>query len=231
VTIETVEADPDLHFGKGRAVLLAALLVAFLVPVVWFGWAGRGDTAVSGFDKAAVTWTQEHRITKGLLHFAMLESTGISFGGSALLVAALVAWMFLRSGRRWAATGVLASPFIAGILVEVVFKPTFHRPINGANAYPSGSTASGAVVAVTIAMAIWMFTRRRLLTVVGFTVMLLSVTPRMYFYVLNKQHYLSDELAGIAVGLSSTLVAFLAARSLRGSKGSAAIISSAGSDT
>jgi hypothetical protein len=231
VTTEQPLDQPDLHFGRGRTALLLALLIAFIVSVVWFGLAGRGDTAVSGFDKSAVRWTQEHRITKGIFHFAMLESTGISFGGSALLIAAIVAWMFLRSGRRRAALGVMAAPFIAGILVEVIFKPWFHRPINGANAFPSGSTASGAVVAVTIAMAIWKFTGRRLLTTLGFIVMLLSVVPRMYFYVLNKQHYLSDELAGIAVGLASTLLAFLAARSLRGKSGNAAIISSAGSET
>jgi hypothetical protein len=221
----------DVVLRRRTLATIVALVAALIVPVVLFGLSVRDDTTGIGFDESALKWTQRHRITEGFLHFVMLESTGISFGGSALVISALIAWMLKRSGRPRAAWALCLAPFIAGLLIEVILKPWFHRSINGSNAYASGSTASGAVVALAIAYAITTFTGRRSLGIAAFVVMLLSVLPRMYFYVLNKQHYLSDELAGVAVGVSSTLLAFLAVGVFRGSKGKAAIISSAGSDT
>jgi hypothetical protein len=232
VTIEQIEVRPDLQFRRRSRLTLLAIAVVLIVPVVWFGLAHHNFEGPTAFDEWAIRWTQNHRMTDGPLHFVMLESTGFSFAGTAALVAIIAVAAFRRVGRPRVMWSIVAAQVATALLVEVIGKPIFHRTIRGVNAYPAGSSAFATQVAITLATIAWMFSRRRRSWITVFLAMIaLSMAPKLYFAILNQQHYLSDLIAGVAVGLAVSLTSLAVASRAVLNNGSDAIKTSAGSDT
>jgi hypothetical protein len=232
VTAEHIDARPDLRFTSGARVTFMAIAAALMVPVVWFGMAQRGANHGTAFDQWALKWTQTHRMTSGPLHFVLLESTGLSYAGTAALVGLVVAAahsMVRRPRTMWAILAALAATIV---LVELIGKPYFRRTIIGANAYPAGSAAFASLVSISLAVLTRTFTRRRRSWIAVYVLMMiLSMAPKLYFAVLNQQHYLTDLFGGAAVGLAASLAALASAGWVDLKSGSDAINTSAGSDT
>lgn len=142
--------------------------------------------------------------------------------GVGLMAAALGAWLARQRQRYWLLALALAVP--GGLLLNVLLKYTFQRArpsfetplVSLASfSFPSGHT-SGATVLYGV-LATWLVCRtssasaRAAIVVGAVTMVVLVALSRLYLGV----HYLSDVLAGMAVGCAWLAVCVTAVSTLR----------------
>ncbi|WP_111768046.1 phosphatase PAP2 family protein [Nakamurella deserti] len=206
----------------------AATVVAGLVlAAVWVALglliSRTGDSWPARLDRSASVWMVDHRtpLLDGLTRVGSLLGQTLT-KVVVTAVAALVIGIRLRS---WlAVTFVVASTAIEGAVflavTTIVARPRPDVPrleaVTVDSSFPSGHTGAAAAYAA-IAVVVLAHTRRTWLRVL--TVVLAVAVPaavaasRMY----RGAHYLTDVLAGLALGAACVLVVFVIIRRFLGS--------------
>ncbi|WP_293781277.1 YegS/Rv2252/BmrU family lipid kinase [uncultured Aeromicrobium sp.] len=212
MAIDVRRADPDREWQI--PVFLAVLGVLFAVPAIGLaaGWEAQLDLDETVTEAA-------YRISADrpwLVEFLDVVAALFSTLGIVIVLALLIAWMLVR--REYA---VAVWIFCSGVtvlagnaLLKLVFerdRPFWEEPLHeiGGHAFPSGhSSGSGMLFTVLSLLTIigtgrgW---KRRLLLAV-WTLMAMGVAASR---VLLGVHYLSDVVAGLAVGCFATCVLWL----------------------
>ena len=206
---------------------VSVAVVGLLLAAVWIGLglllSRTGDTWTTRLDRSTAVWLVDHR-TPALDSLTRIGSLlGQTLTKVAVTaVAAVLIWLRLRS---WLAAGfVVASTVLEGavflLVTTVVARPRPDVPrleaVTVDSSFPSGHTGAAAAYAA-IALVALAHTRRtwlRALTIVlAVAVPLAVAASRMY----RGAHYLTDVLAGLALGWVSVLVVFLVLRRYLGS--------------
>ncbi|MEJ8836429.1 phosphatase PAP2 family protein [Ramlibacter sp. AN1133] len=194
--------------GRLALVLACIVLVGLLAFQVWT------DGPVTRLDLRVTLWLAAHR-SAGLTGFMLAVTT--AHQTKWLLAATLVVAAWLAWRRHWpqlARLGVVP----AGMLLNAGLKNVFHRPRPQQGdplvhlltlSFPSGHAAASTVfygALCALAFARWRSRAIRALAVGLAAAMVLLVTfSRVYL----GAHYLSDVVAGVAVG-TVCLALFLA---------------------
>jgi membrane-associated phospholipid phosphatase len=194
--------------GRLALVLSCVVLVAVLALQVWT------DGPVTRLDAHVTHWLAANR-SAGLTGFLMLVTTAHQTKW-LLLATALVAVTLVRR-RHWTQLARLAV-VPAGMLLNAGLKAVFMRPRPQLQdplvmlmtlSFPSGHAAASTVfygALCALAFGRWRSLAVRVLAVALATVMVLLVTfSRVYL----GAHYVSDVVAGVAVG-AICLALFLA---------------------
>jgi membrane-associated phospholipid phosphatase len=187
------------HAGRLALVLACALLVALLALQVWT------EGPVTRLDLRVTLWLAAHRST-GLTAFMRLVTNAHQTKWLLAATLAVAAWLAWR--RHWPQVARLAV-VPAGMLLNAGLKNLFQRPRPLAGeplvhlltlSFPSGHAAGSTVfygALCALAFARWRSRAARATAVSLATLMVLLVTfSRVYL----GAHYLSDVVAGIAVG-------------------------------
>lgn len=194
--------------------LLAAVV---LVGVATVGWLTVEVTAggVPGADVRVHTWVVQHRVT--WLDKAMEAATWLGSNVTLVPVLLLAALLFARARRSWRPVVDIAVVYGAAVGVYTLMKHLVDRPrppatdwlthASGA-AFPSGhatqATAAWGVLCVLLCAG-RSPRARALLAAAASAIVLVVAASRVYLGV----HWLTDVLAGVAIG-----VTILAAREL-----------------
>ncbi len=189
--------------GTGLPVLLLALLVA-----ASFGPLLSVDDAVTGAaERLAASHPLVPTVARGLTHL----------GDPLLMTAAalLAVLVLLRLGERRLAVLVVLVRVVAQLLSSVLKavvdrpRPVFDHPVATAHgaSFPSGHALGSAAVWSTLALLLLVLVPagRALWLTVGGLVPVLVATTR----VLIGVHYLSDVVAGLLLGLGTTVTVAL----------------------
>ncbi len=183
------------------------LIAGCAVLVAVLGVLSADSSHGNAVDRPIDTWIVRHLGTHWHALFA-ISHLG-SGPGVAALTAALVLACLAARRVNGAALAVVSVPVAAG-LTEYVLKPLVHHTLRGAVSYPSGHTTS--LFALTAVVAVLMLGPpgsrlrpvRRLLLVLG----LVLVDCVVAVAVIGLQwHYLTDTVAGAAVGVGVVLTA------------------------
>lgn len=147
---------------------------------------GAGGAAVVQGSRAAVTLGDEIPVLLG--------------------TAALVLWAAFRRDVRGAVVAVVG-PSVAIFLTEYVLKPLIDRQnIDGQLTYPSGHVAAVVAVSATALLLVYRYAGPWL-AVLWSPVALAATAAIAFAVVVLRWHYLTDSLAGIALGAGVVLVA------------------------
>jgi membrane-associated phospholipid phosphatase len=200
---------PRIHHRARLALVLGCIvLVALLALQVWT------EGPVTRLDLHATRWLASHRST-GFTGFMRLVSAAHQTKWLLAATLAIAAWLAWR--RHWpevARLGVVP----AGMLLNAGLKKVFQRPRPESGdplvhlltlSFPSGHAAASTVfygALCALAFARWRSRAARAVAVALATTMVLLVTfSRVYL----GAHYVSDVVAGVAVG-ATCLALFLA---------------------
>lgn len=224
-----VQRAPEERPAPG--VLLRAvgttLAVGVVLAAVWVGLglliSRTGDSWPSRLDRSAAVWMVDHRtpLLDGLTRIGSLLGQTLT-KVVVTAVAAVAIWLRFRS---WSAAAfVVVSQALEGavflLATTIVARPRPDVPrleeVTVDSSFPSGHTGAAAAYAA-IAVVVLAHTRRawlRTLTVVVAVAVPAAVAAsRMY----RGAHYLTDVLAGLALGFVCVLVVFLVIRRFLGS--------------
>jgi undecaprenyl-diphosphatase len=188
---------------------LAAYAVAFAVSLIVFARIAEdyltGDPIVD-WDIHFAVWLHDHT-TSGLVTAFKL----VTLAGNAVVLSALVLAVGAVLWRRGAANDAtfLAAAFFGAEVVNAGLKLAFHRPRPelaflhlDTYSFPSGHSTVATATFGAIAFLVWprLSTARRRVAVVTTAVCIVGLVAfsRLYLGV----HYLSDVLAGLALGAS-----------------------------
>ncbi|MCU0842468.1 MAG: phosphatase PAP2 family protein [Thiobacillaceae bacterium] len=195
-----------LSGSRARPGILAALpfwLVALVVLAAGAGWVcPQGQCGMDGFDRAGLVLAHDWRVPA-------LDAWmgGVTWFGSLFLLlplAALLAWRFVRLGRRIEAAFVLLSLLGAAALSHLTKlwvarpRPELHAtgvPLPWDWSYPSAHAMQAAALALALCLVAARPGRAWAVTLVG--VALLVGLSRVYLQV----HYPSDVLVGMLAAL------------------------------
>lgn len=199
--VERSSSRPLLAASVRRpaAVLLAGCAVLVLVLGALFAHQTHPDAVDRTLDAPVIAWFGGH---PGLA--ALLASPG-SLIPAAVLTAAIAAACLLAGRLNGALLVVVAVPVSVG-LDEGLFKPLFGRTYLGSLAYPSGHAT--AMFAVASAVAVLLLASQqpreanRLRIALLAAMCLLGCTVSAAVIGL-RWHYLTDTMAGAAVGLGT----------------------------
>lgn len=191
-----------LHLTLGFLITLSALLL--------FGSITRGvvnDRPITAIDLAFHTWIRAHATP-----FGDRIALAVSFIGGPItmtVLALVVAMVVLRRGA-WLMLWVWLAAFVVGALLDWMLKNIIRRPrpigaerfLHGVTfSYPSGHSM-GSLIGLTmlayVLIKFWPPARAHRVTVATIAVILVLLVgwSRLYLGV----HYLSDVIAGFAVG-------------------------------
>jgi membrane-associated phospholipid phosphatase len=178
--------------------------VGLLVWVVVFGWTVSGQSKAGGADRDVDRWLVAH-LGDGWAVRVLADAGNPAPIVVAAAVLAAAGWW--SGDRRRAALAVVA-PIVTVGLCDLVLKPLFDRRLHGALVFPSGHEAAVAGVATVLVIAV---TTPRRVVRVGVAVVLagLSVAVALAL-VAAGYHYLTDTMAGLALGVASTIGVALA---------------------
>jgi membrane-associated phospholipid phosphatase len=198
------------HRHDGHAQWLAVLAVAFVGATVSFGHVVEdyltGDPIVR-WDVELARWLHAHSSPALVDVFDV-----VTWAGNALVLALLTAvTLVVLVRRRLLDVAVLVVAVAGGIeVLNAVLKLVFHRPRPelafvhlDTYSFPSGHAAGSAAIYTVLAvlLARGLRTRARVLIGSATTALLLAIGfSRLYL----GAHYLSDVLAGLALGLGWT---------------------------
>ncbi|GAB3647560.1 phosphatase PAP2 family protein [Ramlibacter alkalitolerans] len=187
------------HAGRLALVLACMVLVALLALQVWT------EGPVTRLDLRVTLWLAAHRSPGAT---AFLQGVTDAHQTKWLLAATLAVAAWLAWRRHWPQVARLAV-VPAGMLLNAGLKNVFHRPRPVAGeplvhlltlSFPSGHAAGSTVfygALCALAFARWRSRAIRATAVALATLMVLLVTfSRVYL----GAHYLSDVVAGVAVG-------------------------------
>jgi undecaprenyl-diphosphatase len=211
---------------RNPSILLGAIVAAGVGAFALLAWAYSGDGPISEVDREVAAWVAAHVPT-----WAEWLARPFSWLGGWVCVTllALGAVALLLRRRRWA-DALLVVVSLAGIqLLTLGFKQAFERsrpddgsaiPLPPSYSFPSGHAGTAAaffgaltlLAAAAAAAAVPAGRRRLLVLAVGAAIALAIGASRV---VLNV-HYVSDVLAGFALGLAWLALCLLALSSLPG---------------
>lgn len=203
---------------------LTAGLFALLVSVSIFGMLASDVTSgapITELDMRLAGWFNRHADAAWIP--AVMLITHLNHPAGVLAMAALFVWFLrARGAHYWVAAVWLSVP--GGMLVNVLLKYTFQRarphfeqPLVELATYsfPSGHT-SGATVFYGILAAYWVMqvagAGKRMLILLAAALMIALVA---YSRVYLGAHYLSDVLAGVAVGCAWLAICITGISTLR----------------
>jgi membrane-associated phospholipid phosphatase len=208
--------DPRLQWLAALAVTLVAAVAAFLHVVEDYL---TGDPIVR-WDVELARWLHEHSNPQLVTFFKLVTLAGNAFVLALVVLAAAIA--LLRS-RRFGAAVLVVSVAVGIEIVNPLMKLVFQRPRPelafvhlDTYSFPSGHAAGAAAIYFTLAALVG---RRlhgwdRVLMGVGTAVLVLAIGfSRLYL----GAHYLSDVLAGLALG-TAWAAAWMLAFELAGSR-------------
>lgn len=184
----------------------AVLTLAGCVTVVAaLGLLFRGQASPDGFDRAAdapvVTFFAGHH---GLLPWLALPGTVMP----AVAVSAVIAACCLVTRRLTGAVlAVTAVPVAAG-LDDALLKHLFHRTYLGQLAFPSGHTTAAAALTAMLAVLLLVPPQRPATRTarVALVALACAVTVTVATAVIGlRWHYLTDTVAGTAVGIAAVI--------------------------
>jgi undecaprenyl-diphosphatase len=212
--------------GRRQALLLTSSYAALVITMTAVGRLLKGplgESALVDFDRRVAAWFAQHR-TPNLNTYTMWGSD-IADTVIKIVATALLALVLLLVWRRWLEPLVLVVSLIleAAVFITVTWlvgrpRPDVERlegsPVN--SGFPSGHTAAAAAYSA-LAVVIFWHTRRRSLRILvaslSVLVTLVVAIARMY----RGMHYLTDVLAGVALGAASVAItATVLVRSPRG---------------
>jgi undecaprenyl-diphosphatase len=197
-----------LHARRLAFVLACIVLVALLAFQVWT------DGPVTRLDLRVTLWLAAHR-SAGLTGFMQLMTAAHQTKwllAMTLLVAAWLAWR--RHGPQVARLGVVP----AGILLNAGLKNVFQRPRPQVGdplvhlltlSFPSGHAAGSTVFYGALCALVFARWRSRTIRAIAVGLAVLMVLLVTCSRVYLGAHYLSDVVAGVAVG-AICLALFLA---------------------
>lgn len=193
---------PLLGVHRTWAVLALAGCVTVVVAL---GLLFRGQAGPGGFDRAAdapvVTFFAGHR---GLLLWLALPGTVMP----AVAVSAVAAACCLAARRLTGAVlAVTAVPAAAG-LDDALLKHLFHRTYLGQLAFPSGHTTAATALTATLAVLLLVPPQRAATRParVALVALACAVTVTVAVAVIGlRWHYLTDTVAGAAVGVAAVI--------------------------
>jgi membrane-associated phospholipid phosphatase len=194
-------------------------LAGCVTAVVALGLLFRGQAGPDAFDRAAdapaVTFFAGRR---GLLLWLALPGTVIP----AVAVSAVIAAGCLAARRLTGAVlAVTAVPAAAG-LDDALLKHLFHRTYLGQLAFPSGHTTAAAALAATLAVLLLVPPQRARTRPARAALVALAcaVTVTVAAAVIGlRWHYLTDTVAGAAVGVAAVLALALLLDLAQGRRG------------
>lgn len=188
------------------------LLLAYAVLTLAWILLGRfllGIDRLVANDERFAAELAEDRTTRmdELTHWgSMLSDTTVKIVVTAILAAIAVAvW------RRWHDAGMLALSLIleASVFITVTWvigraRPDVPRlegsPVN--SSFPSGHVAAAAAYGAVVVVIAW-HTRRRWLRALGVLAVALVVAAVAWARLYRGMHFLSDVIAGVALGIAS----------------------------
>jgi membrane-associated phospholipid phosphatase len=187
--------------GDSRA-WITLTLAGCVTVVVALGLLLRGQAGPDGFDGAAdapvVTFFAGHH---GLLLWLALPGTPVA---AIAVSAAIAAGCLIARRLNGAVLAVAAVPAATG-LDDALLKHLVHRTYLGQLAFPSGHTTTAAALTATLAVLLLVppqraATRRARVAVVSLAC---AVTATVAAAVIGlRWHYLTDTVAGAAVGIA-----------------------------
>ncbi|GAB3776400.1 hypothetical protein GCM10028796_53840 [Ramlibacter monticola] len=206
-------ADPRIGSRTPNAIRLAlvlacVLLVALLAVQVWT------DGPVARFDLRVTQWLATQR-SAGLTAFMLLVSAAHQTRWLLAATALLAAWLAWRRG--WTPLARLAV-VPAGMLLNAGLKHLFQRPRPHLQdplvhllslSFPSGHAAASTVFYGTLCALAFGRWRSRAIRALALGIASLMVLLVCFSRVYLGAHYLSDVVAGVAVG-AICLALFLA---------------------
>ena len=192
--------EPRVRALTGYAILFAATVTLFARIAEDYL---TGDPLVD-WDVRFAVWLHDHT-TSGLVTAFKL----VTLGGNAVVLSALVLFLGALLWRRGAANdaALLGAVFFGSEAVNAALKLAFHRPRPelaflqlDTYSFPSGHSTAATAVFGALAFLVWPHARtaRRRVALVAAAVCLVGLVAfsRLYLGV----HYLSDVLAGLALG-------------------------------
>ena len=209
------------HRRDPQAQWLAVLALAFLAAAVAFGHLVEdyltGD-AITRWDVEFARWLHEHS-TPWLVDVFDVVTTAGNALTLALVTAVAVAVLLRRRLYRYAA--LLAAAAVGIQLLNALLKLAFHRPRPelafvhlDTYSFPSGHASGSAATYTLLAVLLGRIVGRRGRTLLGLgTVVLVAAIGFSRLYL--GAHYLSDVLAGLALGLAWAAGCLLAFEILR----------------
>ncbi|HEV8449555.1 MAG TPA: phosphatase PAP2 family protein [Gemmatimonadaceae bacterium] len=201
------------RFARGEYLGLH-LTVGFLITVgalLLFGSITRqvvDDRSITAFDLTVHTWMRAHATPLGDRVALTISFIG---GPITMTILALVVAMIAARMGAWLTLWVWLAAFIVGALLDWMLKNIIRRPrpigaerfLHGVTfSYPSGHSMGsliGLSMLAYVLIKLWPPARAHRVTVVAVAVILVLLVgwSRLYLGV----HYLSDVIAGFAVGI------------------------------
>lgn len=187
------------HPGRLALVLACVLLVALLAFQVWT------DGPMTRLDLRVTLWLAAHR-TAALTGFMLLVSAAHQTKWMLAVTLLVAAWLAWR--RHWpqvARLGVVP----AGMLLNAGLKQVFHRPRPHLQdplvhlltlSFPSGHAAGSTVFYGALCALVFAHWRRRAIRASAVALSAAMVLLVTFSRVYLGAHYLSDVIAGVAVG-------------------------------
>jgi membrane-associated phospholipid phosphatase len=190
--------------GANRA--WAVLALAGCVTVVAaLGLLFRGQASPDGFDRAADAPVVAFFAGRyGLLLWLALPGTVMP----AVAVSAVMAACCLAARRLTGAVPAVTAVPVAAGLDDALLKHLFHRTYLGQLAFPSGHTTSAAALTATLAVLLLIPPQRAATRTARVTLAALAcaVTATVATAVIGlRWHYLTDTVAGAAVGVAAVI--------------------------
>jgi undecaprenyl-diphosphatase len=202
-------AKADTFVGALGIFLVAGLIIAAIGTAAFVTLASHVRSgSTQQFDDSVIRWMGAHH--SPALDAVMLEITALGTGTVVMMVVAVAALFLFLTQHRYSAILLLAST-LGGIVLNGVLKLGFNRPRPSlfvpavhavSSSFPSGHAMSAAIVYPTVAYLAARLHKRQwarwLIMIAALILIVLISASRLYLGV----HYLSDVIAGVAVGLA-----------------------------
>lgn len=197
----TRNAPPPLDCDQPVArVWAVALWGVSAITLAGLGIAGTTNVlgSLDGWAQRFVI-SAEHPALVALAELLDIGDSVVAIGAVVLVVAGLLAWR-----RRWPGLVVWSLVVAFSQTLSILIKSIYERPRPplplveaGSWSFPSGSTLTGAALAIALVL-VWvpMGPRRQRLLVLAVAFACLMALSRVYLRV----HWLSDVIAGLAIG-------------------------------
>jgi membrane-associated phospholipid phosphatase len=192
-----------------RRVVAAVIAMAGLVTAL-LGLHYAGARRAGHLDTAVDTRIRYH--LRGHLSF-LRDLVAVVDPPTMILACAMLAAIFLLSGRRRLALLAAVGPAVAAGFTEFVLKPLIGRRLDDALSFPSGHTTAAAALAVVVLVALlgpsqprWPLVARWAASVLAFV----GVAAIATAMVAAGYHYATDTVGGLCVAVGVVLSVALA---------------------
>lgn len=185
---------------------VAGLIAVAAIGIVVLGVRYAGDYRAGRLD-TAVDLRLRHRL-RGHLHF-LHHLVSLADPISVIVLCAVLAAIFLFTGRRRAALLAVLGPPVAAGFTEFVLKPLIDRRLDDSLSFPSGHTTVAVSIAVVVVVALLGPSRPAWPVVVRWSVCVLALLEAVAVataLVGSGYHYATDTIGGFCVAVAVVLL-------------------------